>query len=128
MTVVFHSDGSNQHSGFRANLDTSSYLEKSSAQYLNESLSVSPRVGTQYLTDDSGAFVSPNFPTNYDNNLVCTWKISTTKNIIQVHINYMHTASNDYLSFYDGYSTSSSLIRRFPKQQQSPMCNRPSDL
>ncbi len=57
--------------------------------------------------------MSPNFPSNYDNNAEVKWYITVSySNAVLMTVSYLWTESVDKLIFYDGSSTSSRQITR----------------
>ncbi|KAG5448252.1 Deleted in malignant brain tumors 1 protein [Clonorchis sinensis] len=64
------------------------------------------------LNDDTGILKSPNFPLDYPNSVLCSWRI-TVPDGCKIKLNFLHFALEsgyDALIIYDGYNTSSSSV------------------
>ncbi|KAM4592287.1 CUB and sushi domain-containing protein 1-like [Odontesthes bonariensis] len=61
-----------------------------------------------------GILLSPNFPSNYDNNHECIYRITTEKGKgIRLKAESFSLQDGDYLKVYDGVNTSSRLLGNF---------------
>ncbi|XP_070827197.1 CUB and sushi domain-containing protein 1a isoform X2 [Chaetodon trifascialis] len=61
-----------------------------------------------------GVLLSPNFPSNYDNNHECIYRITTEKGKgIRLKAESFSLQDGDYLKVYDGENTSSRLLGNF---------------
>ena len=73
--------------------------------------------GTSYLSPSqyvSRSLRSPGYPSNYPNNLDCTWIISTTPgSSVEIRFSYFSTDSFDYLEIRDGRYSYSRLLARY---------------
>ncbi|XP_077568652.1 CUB and sushi domain-containing protein 1-like isoform X2 [Stigmatopora nigra] len=64
-----------------------------------------------------GVLVSPNFPSNYDNNHECIYRITTEKGKgIRLKAESFSLQDGDYLRVYDGENTSSRLLGNFTRE------------
>uniref|UniRef100_A0A8C6KRM5 CUB and Sushi multiple domains 1 n=1 Tax=Nothobranchius furzeri TaxID=105023 RepID=A0A8C6KRM5_NOTFU len=62
----------------------------------------------------AGILLSPNFPSNYDNNHECIYRITTEKGKgIRLKAESFFLQDGDYLKVYDGENTSSRLLGNF---------------
>ncbi|XP_071942939.1 cubilin-like isoform X2 [Antedon mediterranea] len=95
LLVVFQTDASVNYTGFQANYTT--------------------HCGGR-IRADQGVLTSPNYPSNYANNLDCQWHIVVSPGrTIQVNITefQLQTSTNcdsDYLQFFNGESTNSPAL------------------
>ncbi|XP_056401090.1 embryonic protein UVS.2-like [Hyla sarda] len=77
------------------------------------------------LNTPSGNFSSPNYPSNYPNNMNCVWLIRTPNGQVSLTfkdfrlLNSMDCAS-DYINIYDGPSTTSPKIVKLCGSKQLP--------
>uniref|UniRef100_A0A8D3BTG4 CUB and sushi domain-containing protein 1-like n=1 Tax=Scophthalmus maximus TaxID=52904 RepID=A0A8D3BTG4_SCOMX len=63
-----------------------------------------------------GVLLSPNFPSNYDNNHECIYRITTEKGKgIRLKAESFSLQDGDYLKVYDGENTSSRLLGNFTR-------------
>ena len=71
--------------------------------------------------NNSGQFVSPNYPYNYPNSQNCSWGISVAGGF-RVKVEFLHfrTEWGDELRIYDGPSASSSLLVNFTGYLPTP--------
>ncbi|KAL9987887.1 hypothetical protein ACROYT_G002265 [Oculina patagonica] len=82
---------------------------------------------TYYLNQQHGRFTSPNYPSNYPNNLHCTWLIEAPPGYGRLYLRFtsfaLESCGNcacDVLEIYDGNITASSLIKRVCGRQSIP--------
>uniref|UniRef100_A0A0B7BPM5 CUB domain-containing protein n=1 Tax=Arion vulgaris TaxID=1028688 RepID=A0A0B7BPM5_9EUPU len=103
--LQFNTDNSLQYKGFRA-------------EYTSEECG-------GVFTDPSGTFSTPHHPNNYMNNMNCSWNITVASNrIIKFKFQTFeterhHSCMYDYISFYDGSDTNSSMIGRYCGNMQN---------
>ncbi|XP_022798318.1 bone morphogenetic protein 1-like [Stylophora pistillata] len=84
-----------------------------------QSCSASPQQIVVYRGHNT-TITSPGYPSNYGDNLVCTWRFQTgsylsdvvkvTFNEFQVGVNSFRSCYGDHLDFHDGDSTTSNLL------------------
>ncbi|KAL9987888.1 hypothetical protein ACROYT_G002266 [Oculina patagonica] len=82
---------------------------------------------TYYLNQQYGRFTSPNYPSNYPNNLHCTWLIEAPAGYGRLYLRFTSFALEscrncacDVLEIFDGNSTASPLIKRACGRQSPP--------
>nr|XP_006826106.1 PREDICTED: cubilin-like [Saccoglossus kowalevskii] len=103
LLLHFHSDGSSVNTGFYATYistdDQWSYISSCGG----------------YLTSDSGAFTSPNYPGSYDDYAECYYYISVSPGYtVQLTFIAFDTESCcDQVYVYDGSTTSSTLLGQY---------------
>ncbi|XP_068442403.1 CUB and sushi domain-containing protein 1a isoform X2 [Clinocottus analis] len=76
-----------------------------------------------------GVLLSPNFPSNYDNNHECIYRITTEKGKgIRLKAESFSLLDGDYLKVYDGENTSSRLLGNFTHEgMMGPVINSTSN-
>ncbi|XP_006507363.2 deleted in malignant brain tumors 1 protein isoform X3 [Mus musculus] len=101
MSVVFITDGSVTRRGFQAH-----YYSTVSTNYSCGGL----------LTQPSGQFSSPYYPSNYPNNARCSWEILVPNmnrvTVVFTDVQLEGGCNYDYILVYDGPQYNSSLIAR----------------
>lgn len=88
-----------------------------SVKLLNQTITKLVKVeggcGGDYVYESQGRLFSPNFPSNYPNNLFCTWRISAQDGEeVKVVIEEIGLAENDTLTIIDGNSSSQNLLTK----------------
>ncbi|KAI4899114.1 hypothetical protein NFI96_028562 [Prochilodus magdalenae] len=102
LTVVFRSDVSVTHQGFRAQWE----------------FSAGAPCGRD-LTNSRGEFFSPQYPNNYPNNADCTWRLLASEGQ-GIYLNFTFTDLEkccDSIRVYDGPTDSYPLLGRLPQDQ-----------
>jgi cubilin len=107
MTVVFHSDSSDNFKGFKL-------------EYTSQEKSALCAGTTLTAGSTSKYLYSPNYPEVYPRNMDCQWKLSTGSKsntvvliLMQLQLGeyYSTCSTSDYVKIYDGPSTSSPELR-----------------
>ncbi|CAL1540683.1 unnamed protein product [Lymnaea stagnalis] len=66
------------------------------------------------LTSQAGTIMSPNFPSNYPDNVTCTWVITVAQNqVIAVRFHRFDVDPSDRVTFYDGNTTSRPVLKGY---------------
>ena len=71
----------------------------------------------------SGSIRSPNYPSNYNNNHRCSWRI-TVSNGYRIELTFQSFSTEsccDYLKIFDGPSTSSPLLVQLRGTKSTPL-------
>ncbi|XP_062388450.1 deleted in malignant brain tumors 1 protein-like [Sardina pilchardus] len=122
LTVVFSSDSSTSHPGFKAQY---SFVDVPSlAEYPSPAPTEDPKETSKcgsVMVEPKGEFSSPNYPEPYPNNAKCTWSIQSTGNhLIELLFPYFLVEYRawdadcrfDSVSVYDGPLADDKLIHR----------------
>jgi len=123
LIVSFTSDGSNTAQGFRAYFGsfeastgtaewTTETTTPPTTTVATETTTGSSSTCGSIVTGPSGTITSPDYPSNYANNLDCTINIQVAAGSkILLHFTYFTTEiGNDFIVVYDGPSTSSFIV------------------
>jgi cubilin len=104
MTLVFHSDGSDNYQGFKLQ-----YTSQYKLDVCNDN-SLLATSTPKYLT-------SMSYPYNYASDLDCQWVITANSssqiivlNLLDFYIEYEASCNYDYVTIYDGYGQFAPLI------------------
>ncbi|GCC22276.1 hypothetical protein chiPu_0000662 [Chiloscyllium punctatum] len=102
MTIYFQSDSHDTGPGFTAHYDKIPQIENT-------------QCGGK-LSGDNGCFATPNYPRNYPNSATCIWHITMDDdervklNFIDIQLEVSSRCSKDYVTIYDGPTTSSPAL------------------
>jgi len=125
MYIKFTSDGSVTRSGFQLQFVQTSYVpvEVTTIKWNDETTfaatsgSVAACNGGEHIHIYSGSYYiySPNYPSNYNNYMYCTWTIHNPSYgyIIELYVYDLYLADYDKVYLYDGSSESAPMLASF---------------
>ncbi|XP_040184665.1 embryonic protein UVS.2-like [Rana temporaria] len=107
MLLEFVSDNSTEATGFKASYSTVSC--------------------GSVLSNPTGTFSTPNYPSNYPNYMDCTWVVTApigyqvSVNVTDFSVEYRSTCTYDYMLVFDGPKTTSPLMGRYCGKSTLPI-------